>query len=232
MALNLGLATTNVTAATATDCTVTKPASTAEGDLVVVHIHTEDGVTVTEPSGWAQIGSTVSHGSVNMQDRAYQKVMGAGEPASWTWTHASCWRTGSAYRITGAPATSVIDGTPTTNTGTGTTLTWLSITTAQNNSALVGFRGSWDVKTQSTLSSPLVERLDTGWSGIASGVQATAGASGDKTLAIAAAGTDEWNGIFFAVKDAAESPSQDTPELRGRPFGLHGQQQMSQLLAH
>lgn len=230
MALDLTLAINATTAGTGVNTTITKPTGTVTGDLVIAWLYVEDDVAVSAPDGtWTLIG-TVDHPGQPMDLIAWWKVAGAGEPANWTWTHASAYRQGGAYRITGAPASAVIDGTPTTNTGTGTTATFLAVTTAQANSGLVGIVGEWTASATGSFTSPLTERSDTTQFSLASGVQAAAGSSGNKTCTETV--STEWFTIFFAVKDAAETPSQDTPELRGRPFGLHGQQQMAQLLAH
>ena len=203
MALDLTLGTTNTSAATRTNTTITKPASVADGDFLMAYLYVEDDVAVTLPSGWAQV-ATVDHPGQPMDVYVYWKVA-SGEGASWTWNHASAWSQGGAYRVTGAPSSSPLDGTATTNTGTGTTATFTGLTTAQNNSALIGVGAHWaSLTTYSAWGSPLTERLDTAeQSAFASGIQVTAGASGNKTATLSV--STDWMAIMFGLKDDAES---------------------------
>lgn len=66
-----------------TSVTVSKPAGTADGDLLIAFI-SETGVgSITAPAGWTLIGSVASGSSVTQA--AYYKIA-ASEGASWTWT--------------------------------------------------------------------------------------------------------------------------------------------------
>ncbi len=91
--------------------TVTKPASTASGDLLLAYIHAGTSAspspTVTAvPTGWTQIAMIAnSGGGQYITARLYYKVAGGSEPASYSWSLStgSTW-IGTATRVTGANA--------------------------------------------------------------------------------------------------------------------------------
>lgn len=73
------------------DLTITKPAGTVEGNVMVAAI-TTNGTITGIPSGWTQIYldifNTIRHG-------AWLKVAGASEPADYTWTTSDANRAGA-----------------------------------------------------------------------------------------------------------------------------------------
>ena len=80
----------------ATSLTITKPAGTADGDLLIAAVsHNDDNGTISGPSGWIQInqGTSGSSSSADIRLSVWYKVAGGSEPTSYTWT----WPSGS-YR--------------------------------------------------------------------------------------------------------------------------------------
>lgn len=93
-----------------TSLTVTKPTSTADGDLLVASFWYKDtGRTITPPSGWTLQES----GGTNQTGTVYTKVAGGSEPADYTWSvsGAAVVLHGSITRVTGHSATAPINAT-------------------------------------------------------------------------------------------------------------------------
>lgn len=219
MALVLTGTVASVTAATRVNTTLTTSGgAAANGTLLIAALYWESHISITAPSGWVQIGTVASTSQI-FDIAVWYKLAGAGEPTTYTWTHASTWTQGSLQVITGAPTSSPLDGTATTNqsVASGTTATGLTLTTAQANSALFLFVAHWTAsRTLASWTAPLTERLDTTQFGFASGVQAAAGASGNKTATISV--SDDWATVMFAVLDASVTPAVGLPLL---PRSMH-----------
>lgn len=208
---------TNTTAATRTNTTVTKPTGTVDGDVVLLILHIEDDIAPTA-TGFTQIAN-VDHPSVAMDLFVWYKVA-SGEGASWTITHASSWTQGAAIRVTGVDTADVIDtATSTTNTGTSTTGTALSITTDNANAGLSAFYETWEAGSSwATYSSPLVEELDASQFAAGVGVQAAAGASGNKTATptFGGGGLQHWATVFTALREASAGAAATYPSWHQR----------------
>ncbi len=67
-----------------TTLTITKPAGTAAGDILVALVGVANNNTVTPPAGWTLL-STVDPG-VNLRTVGYWKLAGSSEAASYAWT--------------------------------------------------------------------------------------------------------------------------------------------------
>lgn len=68
----------------ATSVTVTKPAGTAEGHLMIAVTHGYVADTFTPPTGWTFL--ELEDDGASLRSRAYYKVAGASEPANYTFT--------------------------------------------------------------------------------------------------------------------------------------------------
>lgn len=93
--------------------TLSKPAGTVSGDVLVAHIGTANGPALTTPSGWTQIPNLA--GIINADQRlvSYYKVAGGSEPASYTFTTGLTDATaGGIAAYTGVDTTAPIAGTP------------------------------------------------------------------------------------------------------------------------
>lgn len=110
----------DVTNATAgTTVVVSRPASTANGHVLVAFIAMTNLATITPPAGWNLIGS--QDASTSTRIVAYWKLA-SGEPASWTWTLGSSQRNwGWVGAYSGVKTTAPIhdsQGTADTTAGT------------------------------------------------------------------------------------------------------------------
>lgn len=68
----------------ATSVTVTKPAGTASGHLMIAVTHGYTADTFTPPTGWTFL--ELEDDATNLRSRAYMKVAGSSEPANYTFT--------------------------------------------------------------------------------------------------------------------------------------------------
>jgi hypothetical protein len=121
--------------ATRTNTTIDKPTGTADGDILIAVIYSENNEVITPPADWASFSSVgVGWGGKN---ECYWK-RASSEGASWTWTHANQNTQGNVFAYSGCIATgSPIDATVTTNDNRGgesTSVVGLSITTSTDNS--------------------------------------------------------------------------------------------------
>lgn len=68
---------------TGTSRTVNKPSGTVEGQLMVAFIFYHIAGINSVPSGWTEMGSTITAGNEHLN--VYYKKAGASEPSSWNW---------------------------------------------------------------------------------------------------------------------------------------------------
>jgi len=191
---------------TSNSVVVTKPTSTAEGDLLVASFWYKDsGRMVTPPSGWILEES----GGSNQEGAVYTKTAGVSEPANYTWSvdGASVAMDGSITRITGQASTSPVYVTTsdtadvTGSTGSLTyTYTGMALTPANSTSNLLLFFNF--LKSSSTVGSPsasgyAIENDDPTWT---ERFEDTIGAA-DNIVAMATAVRSEQTstGVFSAT---------------------------------
>ena len=133
--------TTNARGANVNSLTINAPAGLVAGDVMLALIGYGAGAntTITPPSGWSQVGSTVQ-GDTYAQTALFTKVAGSSEPSSYTWTLGSTGygMTGfilDYYNVTG------IDVSATANTGgsAATSEAAASVTTTGPNETVVAF---------------------------------------------------------------------------------------------
>jgi len=170
----------------ATSVTVSKPTGTVEGDVMIAALGWDANGSITAPSGWTLIRSTLY--DVDNNVAAWYKVAGASEPADYTWSQPG----NDDFSVGIATYYNVNTGNPINieNAQTNTTSSNVvapSITTTAANTMLV-FIGSIDhnnVGNTWTPPSGMTERVDqtNTWTSIeiADVVQASAGSTGTKT---------------------------------------------------
>ena len=211
MAIDLSLNIQTLAGATRANSTVTKPTGTASGDLLLCGLYCELGSaqTVTVPSGFTEITTVFDPSEDFRIVLAYRHADGT-EGASFAWTHISTWTNAFCWRLTGTVTSgSPEDATRSTNNGTGTLITSTGITTATDGAALIQMAGTYS-SGGFTLST-LTEYVDLDSSGVFADLQATAGASGNKTVTTGSAG---WAAMLIALKPAAGgAASVVTPRL-------------------
>lgn len=89
--------------------TITKPTGTAEGDLLFAVLGMADeGLSYATPSGWTL---ETTYSAQNMRLQTFEKVAGASEPASYSFTTALEFndKVGAIVRISGQKATAPVD---------------------------------------------------------------------------------------------------------------------------
>lgn len=187
----------SIALANRTNTAVSKPTGTADGDILIAVF--SGGLTsasilpVTGPAGWTEItGSPVSrtNAGYTLGIRVYSKVASS-EGASWTWTHGAADSEAYVIAITGGDTTTPVSPNASfagsAGGGDGLTITVPGLTTPRNDSFLIFVSDNWD---HAGLTAPagttptFTTRYDNGASGVlygASGVLATAGATGTKT---------------------------------------------------
>jgi hypothetical protein len=138
--------------------TITKPAGTAEGDLLIAHIAVHDTATagdgaLTPPSGWTQQEHTNhSEAGGSIVAGIWTKIAEASEPADYTWTQSGTTGlpVGAIIRITG-PGLIDVKATNTGNVPAGSTgpFTAPDVTTTKTNTLLLRFLGAEGLEPQS-----------------------------------------------------------------------------------
>lgn len=118
----------NAATAGATSVAVTKPAGTADGDLLVAIVTNSSGSTgVGAPAGWTPIGTFQS---ANPANQPFWRIA-SGEGASWTFTGTDGSRTTAAVGVFRHTAGSgAFDASGVTQTASGTTVSAPSVTPA------------------------------------------------------------------------------------------------------
>lgn len=183
---------------------INKPAGTIANDLLIVGITYEKGSSevITPPVGWLLI--IKNDNSTDAGLAAYYKVAGGSEPASYTFTLAngSKWSIGCS-RISNVNTTIPI-GASGGNTGNNTSVTAPSITTTANNSMVLCYHTNKKASTY-TPDGTTTERYDAPNSAdgsasnmLATFVQATAGATGNKTAT--SSDLESWSAVQIAIQ--------------------------------
>jgi hypothetical protein len=188
--------------------------------------------TITAPSGWIEIASGEQSSTPRFTLHVYYKVLGGSEPSTYTfsWT-GSVWTETQGISVHNADPTTPIDQSAKTHTsGNASSIDCPAVTPTVNNDLLITFVGNWNW-TAFTAGSSQTLRSTSGSNAQAEATK-TGPASGVSSgvLTMNQADNQEMVGFSVAVMEV-QSAAQDTPELRGRPEGLRGQNQMQQLLA-
>lgn len=130
-----------ITSITGIGLTVTKPSGTVEGDLMFIHLMSQDTTpNITPPAGWTLLNSVTATSGATEEHASglYYKIAGASEGASYVFTADASNYVWGACRITGHAATSTV-ATSTVNAATGATATGTAITPVNPNSLLLFF---------------------------------------------------------------------------------------------
>ncbi|MPZ13990.1 MAG: hypothetical protein GEU73_06135 [Chloroflexi bacterium] len=200
MAVTYTANTSTTTLTSRTNTLISKPSSVATGDTLLAVLHIRSA-TATVPAGWVLIGS-VRNTSNDFWTYAAYRVVEAGDPSSWAWTHGSATTQGACERLTGVHATSVLDpGTVQVAQGSGTTHSVAGLTTLGAGTGVTLCISHFSAASYS--STTLTERFDNTRIGIFGAVQASAGATGTES-----ASTSTSNGyaaVLFGFRDAAAS---------------------------
>ncbi len=126
---------------TATTLSLATPAGAQVGDVEVMAIASRGNALVTPPSGWTLVRQTAN--GTTMTQSVYTHVVGAGEPASQTWTLSKAQSAaGGIIAYGGVRSVSPVDASGGQANASSTAVTAPSITTTVAGTQLVGFFGT------------------------------------------------------------------------------------------
>ncbi|MGH9036065.1 MAG: hypothetical protein ACRD0O_09890, partial [Acidimicrobiia bacterium] len=194
-----------------TSITIAKPAGTVAGDVMVASIVQNDALPVSAPAGWTLVRQDAVGTAVKQS--VYVRVAGASEPSSYTWSlgDANFRRiAGGISSYSGVDTAHPVDAhNGTTSDAATTSITAPSVTTTAAGAMVLHLAA---INAEGTLSPPagsterwensafnssntrdaLAESSDV--------VQASAGATGDRTAVASQAG--RWVGVLLALRPA------------------------------
>lgn len=160
--------------------TITKPAGTAENDLLVLHLNRQTGGTPTVPAGFEAVPGSDLTGNNGIA--IYVKKAGASEPADYTvsWTGGSGMR-GALSAIYSDSAQAIAADAVSAKANASGDRVWDQVVTTVANTFLMCFSSS-----QNQIGTPhsgMDERYDTGGAHIylMTAIVAGAGATGSRT---------------------------------------------------
>jgi len=200
----------------AASVSVTIPATTQIGDLILVHLGNVGNDTVGTPAGWTSLLTQVATGNTATQNILY-KVAEAGDigaTATFTFSSAShaCCAECRVYK--GVDTTTPIDVAISQSTGSSTSPTGPGVTTVTDGAIAVAFYLAVDGgPTGPTWTAPSGYANEyTTTTARASGAQAAlaaydkaitpAGATGDAVATISSSGLNRWCGALLAIRPA------------------------------
>lgn len=188
-----------------TTLTVTVPAGTLDDDLMVLNFHLEVlGKTLGGLSAWTLVNQIQESTHAQVHEQFVYVKKAASEPASYTitWDATSQWRSSAIASYSGVDTTIPQDVAGSEATGNSATVTATGITTVTADAMLVMCADSIDGGARaSAWTSPLVEEVDVNETYLADGIQAGAGASGNKSATLSASAG--WCAQLLALRPAA-----------------------------
>ena len=196
---------TLVNTTSATSHTITKPASAAIGQVCVASLALNGSTVSAAPAGWTQFAAVTS--ITNPHLYGYYHVMGASEPASYTWTTAGSVASGGGISCySGVNTTTPLDTTASVAASAvaATTGSVSGVTTTTAGAMLVGAIAINSSNTTIAITGPsgMAEVYDVGGkrTELDDGLQATAGSSGDKSWTWSSGSAREWAGWLVALR--------------------------------
>lgn len=199
------------TYASRTNTTITAPSGIVNGDILLLLILTGGAspATATLPAGFtALVTDSVSDGSFTVNRILAWKVASS-ESGDYTCTHAAGSSQGAIVCV--SDGNTGVTPTFSNNEGSGGTTTALGITTPSDAALVVFFVHNWGDAASGFASPPagttptFTQRFDytagTGLIYVATGVLATAGATGDKTQNNGGVAGSAWAGMLIGIKD-------------------------------
>lgn len=186
-------ASANSTAATAANCTANLPTGTTTNDVMIGFLEYEkDAPSVTAPTGWTLIRSTMNPSSTPDQSLySYYKVVAGTQAANFTWTHASGFRQCfiATYKdINVGCSAGPIDVTSVSTFSATANWSAASVTTTKTNDRSVIVQANFD-GLNSNEPSGYTERVETSLVSIQDVNIAAIGATGNKDGSLSSAAT-------------------------------------------
>lgn len=184
-----------------TNTTINVPASTGDGDfLVLLHITANSGtaVSATLPGAFSALGTAQSGSDGSFGWRALMGTrVASSEPASYEVTHASTNSEALMIRIDGTGTLSVDVSSQNHTATTGLTSTGTAVSPTVTDALLIFLSLNWN---EAALSPPtgMTERQDSEFLYLATEALAASGSTGDRTQGHT---SDPWFANLIAIKD-------------------------------
>ena len=210
--------TTSCTAATSTGSSslgITKPSAAVAGDVMVAQLTVRSTGAITAPSGWSQIGTTAQDATAPIEQAVYWHLVDGTEttPITFSWAGGNADASGGIVTYKGVDPFVGIDASAVTSMNSGGTAATgnpagLAVTTSAasemlqaaygvaNGVTITQSGGPDDSLREWTVSSTGGTKVTAGF---ADGVQAAAGASGNKTATWVTSSL--WAAHLFALKN-------------------------------
>ena len=196
---------TLVNTTSTTSHTITKPASAAAGQVCVASLALNGSTVSAAPAGWTQFAANTS--ITNPHLYGYYHVMGASEPASYTWTTAGSVASGGGISCySGVNTTTPLDTTASVAASAvaASTGSVPGVTTTTAGAMLVGAIAINSSNTTIAITGPsgMTEVYDVGGkrTELDDGLQAAAGSSGSKSWTWSSGSAREWAGWLVALR--------------------------------
>lgn len=176
---------------TATNCVLTRPAGTANGDLLIATVELFDGGNVIDAiagTGWTVLDIVKNTAAGNAHSMATLWRLDNGSATyTITWDASSQFRTGQLLAYTGGPTGIDVHSLAAQTNNASTTLRGTTVTTTKANAMVVMVGCTGNVGTGITPPGSMTERVDTNRQYAADVIQAVAGATGNKDATQASA---------------------------------------------
>lgn len=184
---------TTGTLAAGTALVINKPSGVATGDLLIAFVTFNGAPTITPPSGWTQVGSTVTDGFSACRSQCWRRIADGSEGADFTWSrNASGDGAGGIARITGFDSTTPVNASASNSETSGTAPTAPTVTTTVNDCLILHYCGGDSPSNDTTVPGPdtpvwYAESATNATTCLGSTTQPTAGATGTADFTLAAA---------------------------------------------
>lgn len=209
------LASTTAGNTSVTSQAVTRPGGVVDGAHMVLVVYVETASTLSVTGTWTLVHQTPQPSGSTFQQATYVRIASS-EPASWTisWSPGgAAWCTAGFMAFSGGDAVTIQDAAGTENSGSGTTATGLGLTTNTGNALLllseVDFNGASASRSGYTSPITITNEIDFANVAMAYGIQASAGASGDKTATLSI--STAWTAHLLALRAVPDAPAGIAP---------------------
>lgn len=209
-----------------TALTINKPALVAPGDLLLAFLTFNSTPTISPPSGWTQVGTTVTDGFSACRSMCWRRIADGSEGSSFTWTRSTTGDgAGGIARITGFDPTTPINVSASNSESSGTAPTAPTVTTTVNDCLVLHYCGgdsqSNDTTVPSGDSSGWFAETTTASTCLGYKTHGSAGATGTADFAFAGGSNQS---TLYTVAIAPTTADTTAPTLSGWAANAAGTQ--------